>query len=324
MNFKTINLFKKIDTLHKASEKAADRNRYYLFATIFACIIICVGIYINLFSWDNHLNELERNDFALNNLHIKPNATINDSIAAQLNVDRKVKDIFTELWIGRHYINVPIFGFKFSVDDVNIIGSVALCTLITMFFFSNRREFWITHEIFETFLYVEKSFWKDESEETDAAKSETSNRAKFHDKLFVLEYIYHGCIQNYIFTTPTKDDFLPKSDKINIDDYKIARYETNLIGRGFMQVLYLLPVITLLIIFGTDIYSLFVHDHIFSLANVKSINNEIGCRFGFLILSIVYCWKQTQYNNYIFKASVNLQKHMYEAITRLQGSPEFA
>jgi hypothetical protein len=324
MNFKTINLFKKIDTLHKASEKAADRNRYYLFATIFACIIICVGIYINLFSWDNHLNEIERRNFGYKNLHITPNASISDSIAAQLNVDRKVKDITTQLWIDRHYINVPIFGFKFSVNDVNVIGSLALCTLITMFFFSNRREFWITHEIFDTFLYVEKIFWKDEPEDADATKDDSGHTKKFHDKLFVLEYIYHGCIQNYIFTTPTKDDYLPDSDKIDIDAYKTAPYKTNLVGRGFMEVLYLLPIITLLIIFATDVYSLFVHDHIFSLANVKAINKEIGFRFTFLTLSIVYCGYQTWYNHYIFRASIKLQKYMYNAITKIQGSPEFA
>jgi hypothetical protein len=292
MSFDNTYLFKKIDCLHKASEKAAERNRFYLFSTVFACIIICVGIYVNQYSWDEHLNEVERPFFGSKSLDLVEDENNKGG------VDKKEKDVISQIYLDRQYINVPLLGFKFSVHDVNVIGSIGLCVLVTLSFFSNRREFWITHEVFETFIYVEKRI--------------TDSLIKSEDRLFLLEYIYHGCIQNYIFTTPTKDDYLAKGS-LDPEDYKDANYKTNVYGRRFVLGLNFLPIIAITISHW---------NHIFSTNNGKPLYYEIFFRFAVLLVSAYYILYQTRISLSIFKASVKLQRYMFTVITDIQKSPE--
>jgi hypothetical protein len=310
MNFDTTYLFKKIESLHKASEKAAERNRFYLFATIFACILLCVGIYNNLYSWDTHLNVSERPGFGKRIGVSKDSITGTDSSTVEY---RKTRDIIGQMYLERHYINVPIFGFKFSVNDVSVIGSVALCVLVTLFFFSNRREFWINQEAVETFLFIEKST---DTDSIDLPKKEV-------DKLFILEYIFHGCIQNYLFTTSTKDDYLPLKANIPVGELRTTDYETNSMGRNFMNVLYILPIATLFLILCTDIYTLYKgKEQILADINKWYIIREIIIRFSILVVSLIYCSIQIYRSMCVFKLSRQVLNYMYETTKTIQDNIE--
>ena len=272
-------------------------------------MVLAAGIFNNQFSWDKQLNERDRPDFGATNLHIYPSPE--DTL--KMNVDRKEKDIIGQMYLERHYINVPILGFRFSVNDVSIMGSIALCILVTLFFFSNRREYWINHEIFETFRFIEKNM-KDDAQNIKNKKV---------NKLFMLEYIFHGCLQNHLFTTSTSDDFLPYRTKVKVENLRTISYKTNKSGRRFMRILYILPIMTMLFIILVDMYSLKKGwTPIFSVQDAWIVAIQIGIRFFISILALIYCCFQVYKSMCVFKRSKQVLNYMYEKTKIMQDDLE--
>lgn len=141
---------------------------------------------------------------------------------------------YFKLFLDRQKFTVPLIGLTCYADDLYLIGGIGLIILLTYSFFSVRRENRIVERIAKTVKYVDKS------DPTDYLYNHEYNEREVSlIKHNLLEYIFYGCVEFFIFNTGlTRKDYSSQQRGALKD-------KTNTVGRIVLKTSYWLPIFSM-------------------------------------------------------------------------------
>jgi hypothetical protein len=146
-----------------------------------------------------------------------------------MEVVKELKMNLLSNWVDQLFVNVPLFGLKFSVADASVIGAIALTIISIWFFYCLRRE---NHMIGVTLRLAQN--------ESQDIKS----------------YIYYGICGQQVFGTQTTND-----DPIRSLGGQDSRTFVGL--RTITALLFFAPVLALVIVLVSDVLSLVYFSAVF-------------------------------------------------------------
>ncbi len=166
-----------------------------------------------------------------------------------------------KLFLDRNKFTLPIIGLSCYANDIYLIGGMGLLILLTYSFFSVRRENRIVQKIAKSIDFIEE---KDPKVYLHTNSYSQDELAMIKHNL--LEYIFYGCVEFFIFNTGlTKTDITIHKEAENAtsneSDTQIDR--TNSSGRFVLSALYYLPIAAMSIALLLEIGSLIIrHDYL--------------------------------------------------------------
>lgn len=348
-------LLKKIDILLEATKNGASRTRYVFLTTIISSAIILISVFNSYWSWARHWNMDDREGFAIEH-HFITSSFFDSVLLSQkkqllkypifqqkydslMKKDEDImKKIYADIFFQRRSITLPLLNVKCYVDDISAISGAAFVVIITWFFFTVRRENHSIRKIQSTFNSVHKS------------GPHTQN------KYDLLDFIFQGCSQSFIFLTATKFDkaeassknkksivfktniniYIKKSEvnsfefkknsKATIEKFKKIiednnyKGKTSRTGRVIVALLHFIVPFTLFVTMFSDIFSLF---NPIPLYNSLSTNEKIevwlrdGLCFVCFIYCLYYCYHIIKLNN----ESIDVLSAMNSSLEELESTP---
>lgn len=274
-------LLKKIDVLLDATKNAASRTRYVFLTTIVSSIIIIFSLFNADMSWQRFLNSVDRKDFAKNHAFIPPGYT-DDSFMYR---------IYAEIFLQRRTVVLPLLNIRCTVDDFSVIAGLGMVILVTWFFFSVRREHHTIQKVDATFQNIRN-------------RADYERQAQFD----LLDMVFHGCSQNFIFLTATQ---LDQASPV----LRFKKNTKNRTGRLIVKLLHFIIPISLALILLSDINSIVqlkshgVIDGQFS----EALGRDIICFLGFL-----YCTYQCVNISKLNNKSINILSGMNYELENLE------
>jgi len=202
---------------------------------------------------------------------------------------------YFKLYLDRQKFTIPILGLSCYADDVYLIGGLGLLILLTYSFFSVRRENRIVQRISKSIDFIDE---KDPKEYLHSHSYSIEELAMIKHNL--LEYIFFGCVEFFLFNTGlTKTDIRiqPKDERSKNDENKNKVDVTNTSGRFVLSALYYLPIAAMSFALLLEIISLVQrHDYL-----NKGDFWELGIRYIvtglFLTVNILQCYWISKLNN---------------------------
>ena len=216
----------RIDLNLSGIKDAVNRSRTVLIFFSLASLMIFVSLFNQEFTWQENVNYIHRPY----NVYYKYVGI--DSTAQSF---QEIRKHYADMYFDRQFFNIPILGIKCSGSDLTLLAPIALIIFITWLFFCTRRE---NHILIGLKSDFDKIIAKIES---------FGNNETYHDEItswkILLYHLYSGCVQNFVLTTATNNDF--QSTK-NV-------FKHNMIARPVMWVLTWIPLVILLFILYTDV-----------------------------------------------------------------------
>lgn len=166
-----------------------------------------------------------------------------------------------KLFLDRNKFTIPIIGLSCYANDIYLIGGFGLLILLTYSFFSVRRENRIVQRISKSIDFIDE---KDPKVYLYTNSYSQEELAMIKHNL--LEYVFFGCVEFFIFNTGlTKTDITihkkDGSETTNEENEKIDR--TNSSGRFVLSAMYYLPIAAMSIALLLEIISLILrHDYL--------------------------------------------------------------
>jgi hypothetical protein len=212
------------------------RSRFvFIIMTIMAAAIL-ISLWNGMLSWDRGMAFEER--------------TLEEGKVTQLIIDNRTT--VTNEWLKNLVISVGLLGIRISLTDLAVIGSASLIIIMVWFFFSQRRE---NRAIVGLLRYCSDKF----------KSGELSKE--------VCNLVYEGVVQSIVFidmgggdqpikglvagdSGPTSQ---PTETSTSLSDSKAP---PKLFVRRILKGLVFLPPVTILMIFISDISSLFIPSYL--------------------------------------------------------------
>lgn len=243
-------------------DEAAKRSRWVFAATIVASIAILGTAWNSApFGLYEFAHDMWTSGFATN----EPTAELQRALL--------------KAWVESLFVSVPLFGIRFSVNDIWILGTVALLILAIWEFYGARRENHLIGGLFR-----------------DAAGEDERTRA----------YVFYGVCGTQVFGTLTDDD-APIVSIEQTEPLKIAGL------RGLLLLLSYLPAIVILCAIFADLATVFwwgapfrtTHESMLAYARSKGtdivqgllieVAIEDGAAACFGIITAFLIWRATQF-----------------------------
>lgn len=211
---------------------------------------------------------------------------------------------YFKLFLDRQKFTVPLIGLTCYADDLYLIGGIGLIILLTYSFFSVRRENRIVERIAKTVKYVEISDPKDYLHNHNYSEREVSLI-----KHNLLEYIFYGCVEFFIFNTGlTRKDYSTQEGGVTKD-------KTNSIGRAVLKTTYWLPIFAMCFALFFEVKSFVDRYHFIN----HSDHFELYFRYFIALAILITNIWQSRIINELNHSNSELIDEMYDTI---KGSRE--
>lgn len=188
---------------------------------------------------------------------------------------------YFRMFFERQKFTIPILGLSCYADDVYLIGGFGLLILLTYSFFSVRRENRIVQRMARSIEYVDE---KEPKEYLDNHTYSANELALI--KHNVMEYIFYGCVEFFIFNTG-----LSKTD-ITIGHGKKSNKKmdfTNTSGRLALSWLYYLPIFAMVFSLTFEVKSVIDRYNYLNATDFFELGIRYFLTFLFLTVIVLQC-----------------------------------
>lgn len=235
--------------LVESYSQATARTRRVFIVLNVVSMVFFIGYFNHEYSWLRHKEK------RLVNLLELENISVMDSLDIQSRQLLKKKND-----VDGKFLKFNLIGAKVYVEDLPLIGSIALMILLTWFFYAIRRERGIIHEI--------------------------SNVISKEEEPDTIRYLFYGTSLKLLFNT------IP-----GIDEEKISLGQ--LLSIYIRRMLIYLPTILLIVIICIDIFETFFKHQVDNKTTWDwftdyTIKIEVIIRTIVPILLLIYCWLQSK------------------------------
>ncbi len=216
---------KKIEQLILSVREATNRTRTVFLFVNLSALVILIALFNTTWSWQRHINFKER-PYTSYVKQVGLDSGKNES-------DNELRKHYADIYFERQYFTIPLLGIRISESDLTIFSPTAFLIFTTWFFFALRRENHLVSNVKTDFDKLTKKIKGD-------MDGTTENK---DDWKILIHNLYAGCVQNFVLTTPTNNDYKKAGD----------RFGKNMIARPILSFLNWLPVLILLLLLYDDI-----------------------------------------------------------------------